>query len=196
MLCEENDLKQMIHEQEERSFSGRLERLRFLLSICKQCPFPSPCLAYEYYEEARLCWYAGAFVATILMVELSFEELIRSHYRLAKGVSGNLNSGKKIDDAGFADLINEARDDFYISDDEANSLHHLRKNLRNPWVHVKDVKLNRDGKINLEKPSFSLQEIKISAPELLGSGVETEAKEAIRLLITLFPEISVRHLGL
>jgi len=115
MHWEESEIRRLIHEQEDRSFPGRLERLRFLLSIQKQPPFPSPRLAYEYYEEARLCWYVGAFVASIVMVQLAFEELLRSHYRVAKGVGGKLDCGKKVDDAGFANLINEARNDMYIS---------------------------------------------------------------------------------
>lgn len=192
---EESEISRLIHEEQERSFSGRLERLRFLLSTQKQPPFPCPRLAYEYYEEARLCWYVGAFVATILMVQLAFEELLRSHYRVAKGVGGRLGSGKKVDDAGFSNLINQATNDMYISDREARSLHDLRKNLRNPWVHVKDVKLNQNGTTNLKQPSATTQEIKITAPGLLGSDVETEAKEAIGLLITLFQEISARHAG-
>lgn len=196
MHWEESEIMRLIHEGDKRSYDGRLQRLRFLLSIKEQEAFPRPALASEFYEEARLCWYVGAFVATIVMVQLSFEELLRSNYRMAKGVGGKLNSGKPVDNAGFSDLINEASNDMYISHDEAKSLHNLRKNIRNPFVHVKDVKVNGNGKTNLDEPSFFTQHLKITAPKLLGSDVENEAKEAIRLLLTLFPEISGRHGGL
>lgn len=186
----ENEIKELICEGDNHSYKGRFERLRFLLSIQKQSPFPAPALAFEYYEEARLCWYVGAFVATIVMVQLSFEELLKSHYRVAKGVGGILTSGKKVDEAGFFDLIDQAKNDGYISYDEARSFHRIRKNLRNPFVHVKDIQINEDGKVNLETPNFFTQHLKISAPELLGTDVENEAKEAIKLLVTLFPEIS------
>ncbi len=193
---EESEIRQLIHEGDERSYSGRLERLRFLLSIEDQNPFPAPALAVEYYEEARLCWYVGAFVATIVMAQLSFEELLRSHFRVAKGVDGKLNCGKKVDHASFSDLIDEAKNDKWISEEEAKLLHDLRKNVRNPYVHVKDIKVNDDGEPNLKGPNFLIQYLKIKAPELVGSDVGSEAKEAIQLLVTLLPEISRRYGGL
>ena len=130
------------------------------------------------------------------MVQLAFEELLKSHYRVVKGIGGKLNSGKKVEAAGFFEFITEAEDDGYISHDEAKSLHYLRKNIRNPFVHVNDIQITGNGKTNLEKPSFFSQHLKISAPELLGTDVEDEAKEAIQLLITLLPEISGRWGGL
>lgn len=189
-------IEQLIHEGDERSHNGRLERLKFLLSIQSQNEYPAPALAHEYYEEARLCWYVGAFVATIVMVQLSFEELLRSHYRVAKGVGGKLSSGKQVNNAGFYELINEAENDRYISMQEAESLHDLRKNIRNPFVHVKDIEVNTNGKQSFKKPDFFTQTLKIVAPEILGSDVIDEAKGAIRLLGTVFPEISSRYGGL
>jgi len=192
----ESEIKRLIHEGDERSYDGRLKRLRFLLSIEGQEPFPTPALASEYYEEARLCWYVGAFVATILMVQLSFEELFRSHYRVAKGVGRKLDCDKKVDDASFYDLIEEAKNDKWISEEDAKLLHKLRKNVRNPYVHVKDIKVKDDDNPNLKGPNFITQHFKIEAPEVIGSDVENEAREAVQLLVTLFPEISRRYGGL
>jgi len=186
----DDEVEQLIVEADKRSYSGRLERLRILLSTQTQDTFPAPALALEYYEEARLCWYVGAFVATIIMTQLAFEELLRSHYRVVKGVGGNLDCGKKVDEAGFFDLINEARNEGWLLRNEAESLHALRKNLRNPYVHVKDIKVDSSGKIEIERPCFLMQNLKIVAPELIGSGAEDEAREAIRLLVNLFPEMS------
>ena len=159
-------------------------------------PIPLPALAYEYYEEARLCWYMGAFVATIIMVQISFEELLRSHYRVSKGVGGKLSNDKKVDDVGFNDLIDEAKNEGYISTQEAGSLHNLRKNIRNSFVHAKDVKISGSGNTNFKTPNFFTQTLKIQAPEVLGSDVVDEAKEAIKLLVIAFPDISKRHGGL
>jgi len=192
------DIEQLMHGGDTRSYNGRLERLKFLLSIGDQNEnsFPAPALAYEYYEEARLCWYVGAFVATMVMVQISFEELLRSHYRVAKGVGGKLSNEKKVDDAGFNDLINEAKEEGYISIQEAESLHNLRKNIRNSFVHVKDVKLSASENTDLKTPNFFTQTLKIQAPDVLGNNVVDEAKEAIKLLAIAFPDISKRHGGL
>lgn len=176
-------------DSSKRSYDGRLSRLRVLLSYQAQSAFPSPALALEYYEEARLCWYAGAFISAIVMTQLAFEELLRNHYRVANGVSGSLSCGKKVDEAGFFDLINEAKKEEYISQDEAALLHALRQKLRNPYVHAKDV-----GKIEnamMEKPDF------LSLTWKVASGVvKDEAMKVVILLVQLFPEISSRHGGL
>ena len=190
-----SEIRNLLLESDKRSYNGRFKRLRFLLSIEDQEPFPVSALAYEYYEEARLCWYVGAFVATIVMVQLSFEELLRSHYRMAKGIGGKLSCGKKVDQANFSDLINEAHNDSLISEEEAKLLHNLRKNIRNPYVHVKDIKVNRDRKPN-RKTDFFAQYLKIKAPEIIGCDVEDEAKDSVQVLVTLLPKISRRFGGL
>lgn len=189
----ESEIKQLICEGDKRSYNGRLDRLKWLITIEHQEAFPAPALSFEYYEEARLCWYVGAFVSTIIMVQLAFEELLRSLYRSAKGHSERLNCGKKVDDASFFDIINEAKNRNWISHYEAKQLNNLRKNIRNPYVHVKQIKIRKNGKIDRTKPSWDTQYLKITAPNLIGSDVEKEAKEAMRLLVTLFQEISRRY---
>jgi len=191
-----SEIQKLIREGDNRSYSGRFERLRFLLSIENQSSFPTPALAFEYYEEARLCWYVGSFVAAIAMAQLAFEELLRSHHRVVKGVNGRLSCSTKVDQASFSNLIDEAINSNWISEEEANLLHNLRKNLRNPYVHTKDIKVNNKGKPDLKRSNFSVEYLKIKAPEVIGSDVENEAKEAIQLLITLFPEMSSRCGGL
>lgn len=189
-------MTRLVSEGDERSYKDRFERLKFLLSIEDKEPFPVPALVSEYYEEARLCWYVGAFVATIIMVQLSFEELLRSHYRVAKGVGGKLNYSKKVDQVSFSELIDEAQNDNWISREEAKLLNNLRKNIRNPYVHAKDIKINNDGKSDLMGPNFLIQYLKIKAPEVIGCDVENEAREAIQLLVALLPRISRRCGGL
>ena len=191
-----SEIRKLILEGDERSYNGRFERLRFLFSIEDQKPFLIPALVSEYYEEARLCWYVGAYVATIVMIQLSFEELLRSYYRVAKGVGGKLNYGKKVDQASFSELIDEAQNENWISREEAKLLHNLRKNIRNPYVHAKDIKINNDGKSDLRGPNFLTQYLKIKAPEVIGCDVENEAREAIQLLVALLPKISRRCGGL
>jgi len=198
-VLNEGKIRRLIHEGDKRSYNCRFERLRFLLGVETQSYFPAPALAIEYYEEARLCWYVGAFVSTIIMTQLAFEELLRSHYRVAKGVGGKIICGKrtkKVDDMTFIDLIEEAKGDKWISKQEASLLNKLRKNARNLYVHVKDFKINKNGKPNLKKSNFFIQYLKIKAPEVIGYDITDEAKEAIKLLVTLFPSISSRYGGL
>ena len=192
------EIEQLIEDANKRAHAGRSQRLKVLLSLQSRNAFPAPALALEYYEEARLCWYVGAYVATIVMTQMAFEELLRSHYRVAKGVSGILDFGRKkeVDKAGFFDLINEAEYEGWILKGEAELLHNLRKNLRNIYVHVKDIKMGECGEVEIENPGFLKQLLKIVAPELTGGDVIGEAKEAIQLLVILFPKISSRSGGL
>ena len=53
-------IRGMIAEADSRARKGRAERLRLLLSIQDTDPVPLDALAYEFFEEARLCWYVGA----------------------------------------------------------------------------------------------------------------------------------------
>jgi hypothetical protein len=115
---------------------------------------------------------------------------------VTKEVGGKLNCGKKVDQASFSNLIYEAKNDSWISEEEAKCLHNLRKNVRNPYVHVKDIKINSDRKPNLREPNFFTQYLKIKAPEVIECDVENEAEEAIKLLVILLPEISRRHGGI
>jgi hypothetical protein len=193
---QDHEIRELIEEGDIHSYKGRFERLKFLLSIESQKSFPVSALVHEYYEEARLCWYVGAFTATIVMVQISFEELFRSHYRVAKGVGGALNCSKPVDNATFHDLILEARNDRWISEEEAKSLDDFRKNIRNPYVHLKDIKSDQCGRPDLKKSNFLTQLLKIEASELMESDVEQEAKYAIQLLVTMLPEISSRYGGL
>lgn len=192
----DGEIERLMDEANERAHAGCLKRLRVLLSTQSQDTFPAPGLALEYHEEARLCWYVGAFVSTIIMTQLAFEELLMSHYRVANGVGASLDCGKKVDKAGFFDLINKAQRDGWISQGEAESLNTLRKSLRNPYVHVKDIKGDERKEKEPVSPNFLTQYLKIVASELIDNDVEDEAKEAILLLVSLFPKISSRTGGL
>lgn len=196
-MMKESEIRQLIYESDKHAYSGRLKRLKFLLLIEEeQKPFPVSALANEYYEEARLCWYVGAFVSTIIMTQLSFEELFRAHYRAARGIRGKLDCGKKVDDASFFDLIQQARMDNWISDNEENLLNELRKNLRNPYVHVKDFSPTDKGKQTQQKPDFFIQFLKIKGSKLIKVSAENEAGKSVQLLVTLFPAISGRCGGI
>lgn len=186
------EIERMVRESHEHSLSEKVSRLKFLFAHQKEDAFPGPMLACLYYDEARLCWVSGAFVATIIVVQLAFEELFRNHYRVVCGVEGSLKSGRKVDLVGFAELVSECEQDGLLSFEEVQVFTDLRKKLRNPYVHVKDSKPSKTG----NESSFITQMLKISAPELVGASVEHEAQFAIKLLTKKFPDISKRLLGM
>ncbi len=198
MPYSDEQLERLMQDADKRAHSGRLERLKFLLSEEDPTPAPVDALAYEYYEEARLCWYAGAFVAAIVMSQLALEETLRSYYRAAKGVGGALdkvlkyNKPVKVDNASFADLIRQAEADGWLNSEEANTLNQIRKEFRNPYVHTHDLDAN--GK--LTKRNTFTQYLKIHAPQLFGISVEDEARESIKTLVKAFTCISRRAWGI
>jgi hypothetical protein len=150
-------------------------------------PVPAGGLAWHYRFEAETCFKAGAHVATILMTQLAFEELLRAYYRSALGYGGRLSNGTPVAASGFADLIREAEYGGMVSDLEAIDLQKLR-NIRNPYVHTRDKPFKPED--------WSDQMFKVEAPGVLGLSVEDEAEEAIRLLGTLWPKLARRQWGL
>ena len=69
-------LRKMINASNKVEFEGRFERLKFLTSVQDEGFMLTPALALAYYEEAKLCWYHGAFVATIIIYCFNFVTLL------------------------------------------------------------------------------------------------------------------------
>ena len=193
-LYTDSELRDMILEQDKRIFDGRLDRLRYLMSITPNnevTPFPSLVLAY--YEEARLCWYHGAYVAAIVMTQMAFEELIRSHYR-SIGVKKLPLTGKPPDDANFVQLIKQAEQDGYLRENEVREIDKIRKDYRNRYVHVKDAKII-NGKQDLKSSNWITVGMKAHGHNPLGADASDEAKETMRILISVLPDICRRNGG-
>ena len=190
----ERELNTWINEANKRAHPGRISRLQFLLKVEDDDLAPIDALASDYYEEARLCWYIGAFVATIVMSQLALEEMLRAHYRVFKGIKGRLDvgAGKLVDEATFANLIEQAKIDSWLSSQAAKALHKLRSENRNPYVHPKDIDINK----NARKPDAFKQHIKIVAPDLLEVGVEDEARKSMTIAGALLRRISRRFWGM
>jgi len=188
----DEELEQLMRSADERAHQGRLERLRFLLSRQDPNPAPVDALVQEYFEEAWLCWYVGAFVATIVMSQLALEEMLRAHYRRWKGVDRKLNERLKVDEASFSDLISQAEADGWLSRDEASELNRMRRDLRNPYVHPHDLSTSNV----FAEPNWLRQLIKITASQLVERGAEDEARQSISALVELLPGISRRFWGM
>lgn len=91
-------LRNIMSESDKKSFQGRLNRLIFLLENLAEDYVPFPAIVLEYFEETKLCFYQGAFVASILMASATYEELLRQIYR----DSGNI---EKANTFGLANLF-------------------------------------------------------------------------------------------
>ena len=87
---------------------------------------------YEICDEAQLLsvdaeqafWY-GAFIASILTAQSAIESYLRYYY------------GSSSAKSTFYDLVEDGRTKGYLTADQSDRLHWLRK-LRNRWVHAND----------------------------------------------------------
>jgi len=132
-----DNLEAALRSHDERSFGGRLQRLKFLLAFWEgdgNLFISVP--AFEFSEEARLCFLNGAFVATVVMAQMCAAELLRYVFR-SEGIDKLAAAeGKTVPThkAGFKQLIWAAREYGFLSDGDAKELEELRE-MRNPYVH-------------------------------------------------------------
>jgi hypothetical protein len=177
-------VKEEIIAADARLRGGKKKRLELLSDAPPTYEFPAPQLARRYYEESRLCFYSGAYVATIIMAQLAFEELLRTYYRAVEG-EGCLPDGSKVAECGFADLIIHARREKLASGRDVRRLEKLRM-MRNPYVHSRG-----EGR----KSDQTRQTLKITFPEYVGVSTEDEARKAVTTLIEVFPILSHKIWG-
>jgi len=178
------ELKEIIKKRNDTELNEKVNRLWFLVSNTSEELFPTPILAFHYFEEARLCYLHGAFIATIFMVHNAFEELLRSFYRVIRGQKEKIISKRRsvnVDDATFKELIDDAENERFITKEEARSLHKLRR-LRNKLQHTKDVPPYQKSLGD----SWVIQSMRVE------SRVEKDARWAIKFLLNRFPSMCKR----
>lgn len=174
----------MIKEADERSFAGRVARLRFLIDSLGEGYAPFPAIVLEYFEETKLCFYQGAFVSTIIMASATVEELFRQVYRQA-------NKMNKADAKGLASLVDHAVEDDLISPEEAEKIAELRK-LRNQFTHV-NIGF---GKGSVENKHTLLDYMLLwGNPDKETLPVEDLSRNAIKIFAALLPELCNRFWG-
>jgi hypothetical protein len=176
--------KEEVIAADARARGGKKKRLEILAEAPPEQEIPAPQLARRYYEESRLCFYSGAYVAAIIMAQLAFEELLRTYYRALQG-DGCLPDGTKVADCGFADLIIRARRDKLANSRDIRHLEKLRT-MRNPYVHSR-----QEGR----KSDHTRQTLKITFPEYVGVSTEEEARKAVTTLMEVFPRLSHKIWG-
>lgn len=118
-----------------------------------------------------------------------------------------------VDMATFQDLILQAEHDGLLMEIQGKELNRLRREYRNPYYHPQDLpprdkptdpkapldptapdyQEQWEKRFNLKKafatPSYLRLLLKIYEPGILGSGVEDDAREAITILMQLYPVI-------
>ena len=177
-------LAALVREADMKSFEGRLNRLEFLLENLGEGYAPFPAIVLQYFEETKLCFYQGAFVASILMVSATFEELLRQIYRDA-------NEMEKARAKGLSDLVENAIDDNLISPEEAEEITNLRK-LRNKFTHI-NIGFG-EGSIK-NKQTFLDYMLLWGDPREEKLPIEEFSKDAIRVFARLLPELCNRFWG-
>jgi hypothetical protein len=194
----DDEIKSMVEKNDNDEFEYKFQRLKFLISIEGGWLMTAPPLAAAYYDETKRCWYNGEFVATVIMARLALEELIRSHYRVFRDRL-KFKSGKKVDNVGFTELINQALSDRYISKEEAKKLRHIKK-YSDPYIHVKSGEFESTQLEDLQKgevksPTFFTQELKMYHSDRLAVSAEDDAGASLQIMINLFQNICRRTMG-
>jgi hypothetical protein len=179
-----DELETMVRESDEKSLSGRIERLRFLNDNLGEGYSPFPAIVLEYFEETKLCFFYGAYVSTIIMASATFEELFRQLYREA-------NKMEKANAKGLASLVERAIEDGLISTEEAEKLTELRQ-LRNRFTHIN---------IGFGKGSIENKHTLLDYTLLWGDPreetlpIEDLSKNAIIIFARLLPKLCSRFWG-
>jgi hypothetical protein len=132
MTDSERIMREFLLEQDRLSLPYRLERLDFLVRhFGPERHLLLIDMSAHYFEEARLCYLNGIFVACVLMVQCALEELLRGFFRL-KGDDALAAT------AGFNTLIEHSLCEGFICQDEAQEMDDIRT-ARNPYVHPKGI---------------------------------------------------------
>ena len=138
-------------------------------------------ISYEYFFEATRCWLDGQFIATIVMMQMAFEEGLRQVYRGFPSLDDE-KILQKINKISFFELIEVAKKDEYITKWEAARLHTLRE-MRNPFVHVKRNNREKWRASGTSEVSIMLKISELYQEEMGmidESTLEKEAKKALK----------------
>ena len=163
------ELADWLDAQHRESRHERLNRLRFVVDefgAPRHLLLPGGFLTLRAFEEAKSCFVNGDFIGCILLSQLGLERLIGGLFRL---------SGRDdLERAGFADLLQEALQERYLSEREFEIFDGLRR-MRNPYAHNRPP-MHAEGLI----------------PRVVATGKEPEelfeedARRAIRALFSIF----------
>lgn len=157
-------LERSLEKSDRNTFSSRLDRLKWLESLFpKGYGFMMPTETFYVFEEARLAFINGEFVATLLLANAFLEQWL-----------GNLLASKgygKEAGRGLSAILNCMAKDGFLHPFLVDAADSLRK-VRNPFVHIKAF----DHKHRLIQRVFREKRY----PNSL---LEEDAKDAISLML-------------
>ncbi len=178
------DSENIVRQADEMLFAGRVQRNDFLksLNIEFEGRLGGGMIAQEYFFEAHRCWLEGLFFATIVMMQMTFEEGLKHSFRGYYDLREDKKNLDFVNSCGFSQIIDLAKNEKYITIKESTQLHKLRK-MRNPLVHVKRDK-KHDGDFTKTSEYSIMRKIsqiyQVEEGMILESGAEKGAKKAIK----------------
>jgi hypothetical protein len=132
-------LNQWLMAEDAARLRGRVKRLRFLIRQCGSTEGRQlfhGLLSWRFFEEARWCFVNGQFIACVLLSQCFLEKSLRS--LLAVGGQNYGVSDKWLEDAGFHELIEKAREKGVLTSGQARDCHIVRR-MRVAFVHARPV---------------------------------------------------------
>lgn len=134
------DLQRWLCGEHEATIKERAKRLSFIVKELGPAEgiqlFHGAELNKEFFEEARWCFVNGQYVGCLLLCQCFLEQSLSSLLAQA-GVSDRM-SDKRLEMAGFCELIDTACEIGVITSKEAADFHWVRE-TRVQYVHPKPV---------------------------------------------------------
>jgi HEPN domain-containing protein len=122
-------ISEFLTEEDVVSRPFRVERMKFLLNEWgepRHLLLPGGLIAAPAFEEARLCFLNGEFIACVLLSQVVLEHVLAGALKMA--------GRDDLERAGFEKLLREALSEGIISGEEFEAFDSLRER-RNPYVH-------------------------------------------------------------
>lgn len=131
-MCSDAEYLEWLVGEDEASREARLERLRWLVETFgepRHLLFRGGPISYRAFEEARLCFLHGQFIATTLLSQVVLEHMLAGLFHSA--------GRDDLKGSGFKRLMKEAVKERIISAEEHDAFERIRQR-RNPVVHYRD----------------------------------------------------------
>lgn len=167
-MCSEPEYLEWLMAEDEASREARLERLRWLVENFgepRHLLFWGGPISYRAFEEARLCFLNGQFIATTLLCQVILEHMLAALFHSARR--------DDLEGSGFKRLIDEAVKERFITPEEYDAFDRIRER-RNPLVHYRDP-------MNQENVMYRL----IREDKTLEQVFEDDAKMALSVIFNL-----------
>lgn len=131
------EIQQWLIGEDATRIRSRVGRLKFSFrefGSANGLQFFHGTLTQRFFEEARWCFINGQFIACVLLCQCFLESSLRS--LLAAGGQNYGVSDKWLEDAGFYELMEKARDCGIVSPSQARDCHSVRR-MRVEYVHAR-----------------------------------------------------------